>query len=663
VQTRRFPAAPVLGVALIALTFPCSTQAQQDTVRLGELVVTATRSETARRSVSASISSISGEELRERGIRFVIDWLREVPGVAVVQSGSFGGVTSLFLRGGESDYTKVLIDGVPANQPGGAFDLAHLSTENVERIEVLRGPGSVLYGSDAVSGVIQIFTRRGTGTVQSDLSARAGTFGTTDLRGEAAGSSGVLSWSAGLARFTSDGIYPYNNRYRSQTASLRLGLTPHQSADLALTARWGDHLARFPTDFAGVPSDTNQFTTERALTVSLEGGWRFTPSLEIRALGALFDSEQGFDDLRDTPADTNGFGYEGLREGDVRRRLLDLRALVRPMQRLTLSAGVERVDEREQLLNLTRSNFGDGSFTDETRFERDRGNTAVYSQALLALTGAMDLQAGLRYDDNQVFGGFTTWRVGAVARPTHRLRLHAAAGSAFRQPTFAEQFADTPFEVGNPDLSVERTLSWEAGAELKLADDRITLSGTWFAQRFRDLIQYRSAAPDEPTYANVARARADGVELGAGLSVTQELSLGTRYGWLDTEVQDAGGLDGIAYLEGEALLRRPAHTLGADLTWHPAEKGHYTLQWQRTGERTDVDFRSFPAERVALRAYSLVDLSAEVPLSLWLRSRRWAAPFRLTFAAQNLLDQDYEPVVGFRGRGRTLLVGGRVVFR
>jgi outer membrane cobalamin receptor len=153
------------------------------------------------------------------------------------------------------------------------------------------------------------------------------------------------------------------------------------------------------------------------------------------------------------------------------------------------------------------------------------------------------------------------------------------------------------------------------------------------------------------------------VELGAGLSVTRDLTLGTRYAWLDTEVQDDGGLDGIAYLEGEPLLRRPAHTVGADITWHPAKKGHYTLGWQRIGQRTDVDFREFPAERVTLNGYSLVDLSAEAPLSLLLGSQRWAAPFRVTLAAQNLFDEDYQPVVGFSGRGRTILVGGRMLLR
>jgi vitamin B12 transporter len=154
----------VAGLAL-ALTAATSLPAQEveDTTRLKELVVTATRIPTPPDAVVSSITIIRGEELRARGIHFLQDALREVPGATVVQVGSFGGVSSLFLRGGESDYVKVLVDGVPVNQSGGAYNFANLTTDNLDRIEVLRGPASVLYGSDAVSGVVQVFTRRGQG--------------------------------------------------------------------------------------------------------------------------------------------------------------------------------------------------------------------------------------------------------------------------------------------------------------------------------------------------------------------------------------------------------------------------------------------------------------------------------------------------------------------
>ena len=328
---RRIPAAPVIGVALLAASPVASRLSPlyaQDTTRIDPVIVTATRTETEARRLSSSVSVITGAELRERGFRFVLDWLHEMPGVNVVQTGSFGGQTSLFTRGGESDYTKVLIDGIPANQPGGAVDLAHLGTELVERIEIVRGPSSVLYGSDAVSGVIQIVTRKGAGRPRIDVAARFGTFGSADLQAEAAGGAGIARWSAGLSRFSSNGIYPYNNQYRNQTASARLALVPDAKTDLALSARWGDAESHFPTDFSGALADTNQFGTQRGLTLSLDAGRRISSRVSLRALAGLFDSKTGFDDVPDGRDDETGFGFESHRTGESQRTLLDLRALI-----------------------------------------------------------------------------------------------------------------------------------------------------------------------------------------------------------------------------------------------------------------------------------------------------------------------------------------------
>lgn len=657
---RRIPAARVIRVALISSLFSVDSLTAQDTTTIATIVVTATRAETDARRLSSSVSVITGAELRERGFRFVLDWLHEVPGVAVVQTGSFGGLTSLFTRGGESDYTKVLVDGVPVNQPGGAVDLAHLGTELIERIEILRGPASVLYGSDAVSGVIQIVTRKGTGGPRIDVAARFGSFGTADLQAEAAGASGIARWSASLSRFLSDGIYAYNNDYRNQTASARLALIPDDRTDLAFSARWGDSRTHFPTDFSGALADTNQFNTERGLTLSLDGGRQFSSRFALRALAGLFDSKTGFDDIPDGPDDQSGFGFESHRAGKVTRGLFDLRGLVEATRALQLSGGVEFSSTDQQGTSETTSDFGDGAFTDASGFDRDRGNTALYAQALARLGSKADLQAGLRWDDNDVFGTFTTWRLGLAVRPTDALKLHASAGTAFKEPTFSEQFADSPFEVGDPDLVPEQSRSWQAGAEVWFAGRRVTLSATYFAQRFTDMILYTSmAAPGEPTYVNVAEASADGIETGLYLAVTGELALTARYTWLDTEVQDDGGGEDIAFVAGASLLRRPGSSAGIGLDWQPGLSGRYTLRIDRTGSREDADYRPFPAERVTLPGYTLVNLSADLPLAAVFRGG-WATNIGVTAVGQNLLDEEYEPVVGFASRGRTLLLGARL---
>jgi vitamin B12 transporter len=659
----RIPAAPFIGVALIATSpvacRPSSLYAQ-DTTRIDPIVVTATRTESEAKRLSSSVSVVTGAELRQRGFRFVLDWLQEVPGLNVVQTGSYGGVTSLFTRGGESDYTKVLVDGIPANQPGGAVDLAHLGTDLIERIEIVRGPASVLYGSDAVSGVIQIVTRKGAGRPRIDVAARLGTFGTSDLQAEAAGGAGITRWSAGLSRFASEGMYPYNNQYRNQTASARLALVPDQKTDLALSARWGDSETHFPTDFSGALADTNQFGTEQGLTLSLDGGRQFSSRFALRALAGLFDSETGFDDVPDGPGDQTGFGFESHRTGKVKRGLFDVRALIEASSALQLSGGVELSSTSQRGTSETTSDFGTGPFTDASEFDRDRGNRAYYAQALARLGANADLQAGLRLDDNDVFGTFTTWRLGLAVRPTDALKLHASAGTAFKEPTFSEQFADSPFEVGDPDLVPEESTSWQAGAELAFAGRRVTLSTTYFAQRFTNMILYTSLAPPgQPTYVNVAEARADGIEAGLLVAISGELAVTARYTWLDTEVEDDGGGEDISFQAGLPLLRRPGSTVGVGLDWQPGLSGRYSLRVDRTGSREDADFRPFPAERVTLPAHTLVSFSADLPLAALFRGN-WATNLGVTAVGQNLLDESYDSVVGFPGRGRTMLVGARV---
>src|SRR6476661_860337 len=169
----------LLRVSLLASLATSGGLAAQapDTVMLNPVVVTATRFPRSAAGVPAAVTVLRGVDLRAQGIHTVFEALRDVPGAAVVQTGSFGGQTSLFLRGGQSNYVKVLVDGVPVNQPGGSFDFANLTTDNVERIEVVRGPGSVLYGSDAIAGVVQIVTREGRGPPGASAAAEGGTYG------------------------------------------------------------------------------------------------------------------------------------------------------------------------------------------------------------------------------------------------------------------------------------------------------------------------------------------------------------------------------------------------------------------------------------------------------------------------------------------------------
>lgn len=266
----------VVFMLLFLVCPPRRVAAQQarDTTRLEELVVTATRAPTSPDAVVSSVTTISGDELRARGVRFVQDALREVPGAAVVQVGSYGGVSSLFLRGGESDYVKVLVDGVPVNQSGGGYNWANLTTDNVERIEVLRGPASVIYGSDAVTGVVQVFTRRRSSGIAVEGGAEAGSFGTIQGHAGVLGGTQRIGYSADASRISTDGTYPFNNDYGNTVLSGSIRSAPDPRTDLSLSLRLGDNRYHFPTDFSGVLADSNQANAERALSVALDAGRR-----------------------------------------------------------------------------------------------------------------------------------------------------------------------------------------------------------------------------------------------------------------------------------------------------------------------------------------------------------------------------------------------------
>jgi vitamin B12 transporter len=645
----------VAGCALAATVPPAIAQVT-DTTRLGDLVVTAARLESSRSALPGAITVVTGEELARRGFRFVADWLKELPGATVVESGSFGTVTSLFLRGGESDYVKLLVDGVPVNQPGGSVNLAHLGTADVERIEVVRGPASVLYGSDAVTGVIQVFTRQGGQGTRLSLLARGGSLGSNDLRARVAGGTSAIGWSAGASRFGSSGTWPFNSDYRNWEADARISSRPGERTDLSVSARWGDAETHFPTDFTGQPVDSNQFTRDRALTLALDAGYRVSGRTDIRLTAGRFDSEAHYSDTPDSPADRAGYGFEATRRGDVQRTTVDLRGNLRVAPTVILTAGGEGWHERQQLFDSTASDFGAGAFTAVDRFEAERSNLALYGQALADIGAGVALQAGTRWDDNEVFGGFATWRLGAVYRPVATIRLHLLAGSAFKQPSFSEQFAKSAFEVGNPGLSPERSASWEMAGEADLLRGKVSVAATWFDQRFRDLIGYVAAQPGEPTYTNLGEATARGLELTARVRPAAGLELAAGLTELRTRVEDPGPAGG-PYEAGDRLLRRPERTMQAGVTWRP-RGALLATNLVYTGERDDVDYRAFPSERVALPAFTVVNASADVPLDA-LRDG-WSSRVALTLEVRNLLDAHYESVVGFPGRGRVVMVGVRV---
>jgi vitamin B12 transporter len=315
---------------------------------------------------------------------------------------------------------------------------------------------------------------------------------------------------------------------------------------------------------------------------------------------------------------------------------------------------VER--ETEDQSGETASNFGSVEVTPDTPFDRGRTTLGYYAQAVVELPSGVALNLNGRLDHNSGFGTFFTYRAGALYRLLPHTRVRASVGRAFKAPTFCEQFCDAPFVVGDSGIRPERTTSWEVGLEQELLANRLFLWGTYFDQRFRDMILYDgTAAPGSPTYLNGAAAKARGLETGITWSPVQSLDLTASYTRLTTRATDDAGMPSPTFAAGEALIRRPEHSAALTVDAHPLNRLRLGGSLTYVGERADVDFNQGTGERVRLPAYALVDLAGEVEI---LRSNGRGVPGVWgTVRAENLFDERYEQVVGFSGRPRGVFGG------
>ena len=632
---------------------PVTARAQADAFSLEGLVVTATPTPRPLDAVANHVTVLSGADLIPYAGRSVGDLLRDVVGAEVVRGGSFGAVTSLFMRGGESDYTLVLVDGVQVNQAGGGFDFSSLMVENVERVEVLRGPASSLYGSDAVTGVIHVITRTGRGPLSGALTHESGSFGRRDWTADVQAGTDRVGYAVSVARRSTDGVLAFNNDHVSTALSGKARFRPDPRTELGVTFRLIGNEYHFPTDAGGAVVDRNAFTFGDATVAQARLERVVTDRVSVEALVGLHEHDGGFDDLADGPADTLGFfAFTSLNH--FRRVTGEVRGHVE-LGGATLTGGVEREAVRQRSFTESESDFGVSS----GKSASERSNRAAFLHASGALLDVAYALGG-RVEDNERFGTSATWQAGLSwsVPGANGTRLRAAAGRAIKEPTFVENFS-TGFAVGNPDLDPEHSRSWELGVEQVALEERLQVKATYFDQRFVDLIQFTFAPPNpgDPSFYNVAAATSRGLELD-GTFFVGPASVGASWSWLDTEVQDSGfdSGPGATFVNGEPLLRRPesSWTLRAAATI-----GTSASAWVRltgVGERPDRDFSTFPATPIVLPAYRSLGVGAE-----------WSLPavspvvpdLSVTVRGENLLNDRFEEVLGFESPGRALYVGVR----
>jgi vitamin B12 transporter len=617
-------------------------QGEKEKVQVGEVVVTATRLETPVREVASSMTVITGQEIEQEGKTEVLEVLRDEPALDVVRTGGPGGVTSIFIRGADSDQTLVLIDGIEVNDPifNRAFDFANLAADNIERIEVLRGPQSTIYGSEAMGGVINIITRRGGGKPRLTLSGEAGSFDTYRLASSLSGGYGPLDYSLGASWLDTKGISAASEKdgnkerdgHQNATLSARLGIKPAEALRLDLTARYTD--SEKDIDNFGGPGgdDPNHVFETRQLLVRAGAGLTLLEGLWEQQLGLSltdYDSDERNDPDPDHPGESLRSSFDStLLKADWQHNLY-------LHETNTLTLGLEADEERGESSVASQSPFG--PYTSEFAEETARTKSA-YAEDQIKLWDRLFSTVGVRLDDHDQFGSKVTYRVTAayIVKETGT-KLKATYGTGFKAPTLFQLFDPTN---GNPDLAPEASTGFDAGVEQVLWEDRLAFGATYFANDFEDLIEFVLLDPVAftGTFRNVSKAESRGVEVFASLSPTERLAFRADYTYMDTEDKTTG----------EQLLRRARNKFKLTANYAFSDRGNLNLGVSYTGQREDLDFSVFPSERVKLKGYTLVDLAASYGITKNLE---------VFGRVENLLDQDYEEVKGYGTPGISAYAG------
>jgi vitamin B12 transporter len=607
------------ALALLA-AIACSGARAADTDEQESVVVSATRVPTPALEIASSITVITAEDIEARQKRTIADVLKDVPGLNVVQTGGPGGVTSVFIRGTNSNHTKVLIDGIDVSDPSnstGAFDFGQLLTPDIERIEVLRGPQSGLYGSDAIGGVINIITRQGSGPMTLAAGLEAGSFETFNQAARVSGSQDAFHYSVNVTHFHA-GATPVtpldllpagevrNDDYDDNlTVSTKLGYDITPNFDLGFVARYADiHLHTTGEDyppplFLGVPAaeqttaaTDEYFTRLTAHALSFEGFLDQTLGLAYSHLRTSTVEPQ-------TPA--------ALNTGE--RRKADWQGNIRLMQTETLVLGAEY--ERDEIDQPITASVHIGS-----------GYAELQSQIGAHWFSALNV----RYDDNSRFGSKATWRFApAWVIADSDTKLKASVGTGFKAPTLSELYQNfPPFFFANPALEPESSTGWDAGFEQGLARGLVRLGVTYYYNRIHDLI---TTDVTGTTYANIGEATTDGIESFIAWQPVKQLTLRVDYTY--TEATDE-------VLQQE-LLRRPKNKWTVLAHWQATDAWQLSLDVLAVGTWVDGN-RDFSIPRLDAPGYSTVNFATSYALN----------PHLAVFGRiDNLLDRRYENPVGF----------------
>ncbi len=655
-------------VAAIPRTAPAQQPARSDSASLDSLrphvlapvIVTGTVLPVRQDRFGFGSSVLDQDDLASEPTAYAGAALKRVPGVWLDEGAGSGGPAVLRVRGGEEPYTQVLFDGVPININGGFLDLQGLTMTNVERVEVARGPHSALYGSSAISGVVQLITRRGElGSPRVGFTAEGGR--ATEHGGQArseldiAGGAGVIRYSAGAGVTYNRGIYALPHDLKSEDASLRLDADPSRAWTLTGTFRYMDVDSKLPIRDPGVtraPLDPNQRDGRQRFLSSLGVGFAPAPSWRHRLTASVFRDDFSYQDQQDglDPTQFPFFVFDfnfGLRSV-LNRQLVEYVA-TKEFRGSAASSIAFSYGGQLQWEDETDDQTGDFG---DSRTAFDRTSRAAFTEVQAQLGPRVSLLGGGRLEHYQGLASeFLPRGAVTVAAVPGILSLRAAAGRAFKAPNLQQQFLDNPFTEPNPDLRPETSVSWELGAALTAPRAGFQASLGYFRQRHDNLI--RTVALEgttKQTNRNLGRTRSQGVEVEIDRSWSEQLHTGASLTWVHTEVVDNAGLPPDQYPAGSQLPATPSVTGTGFVDLAFSHTLSATLRTTVVGSQV-VFTERFAGQRVTLDPYALVGATL-----------RWQASGHTSFHVrlENLLNTTYATAYDRRGLPLTAVVGMRL---
>jgi vitamin B12 transporter len=621
--------------------------AEEEPLELNELLVSAALEPVQAADVASSVTVITREQIEQRQVKYLSELLRDVPGFSVSQSGGPGTLTQIRVRGAEANQLLVLMDGVRANDPasGDEFQFQFASTANIERIEIIRGPQSAIWGTDALAGVINIIRRKDVAEDYLGATAEYGSFNSLDLALDGGLSRDNLRLSGGLSYMDTEGtnisrLGDEDDGADNTNANLALELD--LSDDWALQFN-GQHVAArsdfddFDNFITGLPTDADRETHAKRDYLKGEARWRPSDSAWNGSLTA------GWLDT-----DNRNFA-DGVWDNATSANTLELRARASVLlgdseagdHRLSFALDQDQVDFSQRGIALPWGDPNQDQSYDVT------GYAAEY---VGKPTDSLTWTVNGRQDDYSDFDDVFTWQLAASQRLGDSLRLRASTGTGSKAPTFIERFGFYPdLFIGNPNLKPETSRGWEVGMELELAEDSLTLGAAWFDQQLEDEIDGFVFDPLTGSFTAANKSgdsKRRGLELTLFAQLADSFNLNASYTFLDTNEITSSG-------QSVREARRPRHMASLNANYRfGAERGNLNLNINYNGEQLDNFFPPpfYQPQQVELDGYTVVDLAAAWKLS---------DSLELTGRISNLLDEDYEEILGFARPGRAVFAGLR----